>query len=351
MDFSKFKKDGINYYLLFEIAIQYQIQLNFKIMKKILFLLPFIILSCKTQEKVAESKAVSATYQVSEENVIKTLSYLASDELEGRDSGSEGIEKASVYLENILNENGIKPYFKTYRDTLSNYDKTTYNIVGYLEGSDPKLKKEFVIIGAHYDHIGKIAAVNGDDIANGANDNASGTTAVTEVVKYFAKFKNNKRSILFVFFSAEEKGLLGSKHLATKLKEQNMHLYFMFNFEMIGVPMEDKGMDMYLTGFGRSNMAAKMNEYAGEKLVGFLPVEMRYMLFRASDNYPFFTEFNVPSHTVSTFDFENFEFYHQPDDEFELMNTKHMANVISKTIPVLEKMINTPAKEIKLNEK
>lgn len=320
-------------------------------MKKIVFFISLISFSTQAQISIVESNVVTPRYEVSAENVSTTLSFLASDDLEGREPTSKGIEKASRFLENILNENGIKPYFKTYRDTLSNYDKTTYNIVGYLEGSDSKLKKEFVIIGAHYDHIGKIAAVNGDDIANGANDNASGTTAVTEVVKYFAKFKNNKRSILFVFFSAEEKGLLGSKHLATKLKEQNMDLYFMFNFEMIGVPMEDKGMDMYLTGFGRSNMAAKMNEYAGEKLVGFLPVEMRYMLFRASDNYPFFTEFNVPSHTVSTFDFENFEFYHQPDDEFELMNTKHMANVISKTIPVLEKMINTPAKEIKLNEK
>ena len=320
-------------------------------MKKIVFFISLISFSTQAQISIVESNVVTPRYEVSAENVSTTLSFLASDDLEGREPGSKGIEKASRFLENILNENGIKPYFKTYRDTLSNYDKTTYNIVGYLEGSDSKLKKEFVIIGAHYDHIGKIAAVNGDDIANGANDNASGTTAVTEVVKYFAKFKNNKRSILFVFFSAEEKGLLGSKHLATKLKEQNMDLYFMFNFEMIGVPMEDKGMDMYLTGFGRSNMAAKMNEYAGEKLVGFLPVEMRYMLFRASDNYPFFTEFNVPSHTVSTFDFENVEFYHQPDDEFELMNTKHMANVISKTIPVLEKMINTPAKEIKLNEK
>jgi Zn-dependent M28 family amino/carboxypeptidase len=320
-------------------------------MKKLLYLIPFIIWSCKTQENVVDPKSANATYQVLEENVIKTLSYLASDELEGRDSGSEGIEKASVYLENILKENGIKPYFKTYRDTLSNFDKTSYNVMGYMEGTDPVLKNEFVIIGAHYDHIGKIAAVNGDDIANGANDNASGTTAVTEVAKYFAKFKNNKRSILFVFFSAEEKGLLGSKHLAAKLNEQKMDLYFMFNFEMIGVPMQNKGMDFYLTGFGRSNMAAKMNEYAGEKLVGFLAVEMRYMLFRASDNYPFFAEFNVPAHTVSTFDFENFDFYHLPGDEFELMDTKHMTNVISKTLPVLEKMINTPTKEIQLNEK
>ena len=321
-------------------------------MKKFLLLISFVGFSLNAQTNVTSKNISKVNYQVAEENVIKTLSYLTSDELEGRDSGSEGIEKAAVYLENLLKENGVKPYFKTYRDTLSNFDKPAFNIVGFIEGTDKKLKNEFVVIGAHYDHIGMLQnGVNGDVIVNGANDNATGTTAVTEVAKYFAKFKNNKRSILFVFFSAEEKGLLGSKHLAAKLKEQKMDLYFMFNFEMIGVPMKDKGMDFYLTGFGKSNMATTMNDYAGEKLVGYLPIETKYMLFRASDNYPFFTEFNVPAQTVSTFDFENFEFYHQPDDEFELMDTKHMTNVISKTIPVLEQMINAPKKEIKLNEK
>lgn len=301
--------------------------------------------------EMQENKSKEVIAFAQEANVSKTLKYLTSDELEGRDSGSKGIEKASIFLENVLKENGIKPYFKAYRDTLSNFEKTSYNIVGYIEGTDPILKNEFVIIGAHYDHIGKISAVNGDDIANGANDNAAGTTSVSEVAKYFAKAKSNKRSLLFVFFSAEEKGLLGSKHLAAKLKQQNMNLYFMFNYEMVGVPMQNRDMLMYITGFGKSNMAAKMNEYSGDKLVGYIPAETKYMLFRASDNFPFYDEFNVPAQTVSTFDFENFDFYHQPDDEFELMNTTHITNVVNKTIPVLEKMMNAPTKEIKLNAK
>lgn len=315
-----------------------------------------LVLSCTTKKEMIQSSENKIVSKIKEtnfskpENVAKTLSFLASDELEGRDSGSEGIEKASIFLEKILKENGVKSYFNSYRDTLTNFDKPSYNIVGYIEGNDPKLKNEFVIIGAHYDHIGKIAAVNGDDIGNGANDNASGTTAVTEVVKYFAKSKSNKRSLIFAFFSAEEKGLLGSKHLAKKLKKQNMNLYFMFNFEMIGIPMKDRDMLMYITGFGKSNMAQKINEYANEKLVGYLPIETQYQLFRASDNYPFFNEFEVPAQTVSTFDFENFQFYHQPDDEFELMNPTHMANVVNKMIPVLEEMMNTETKEIVLKK-
>ena len=327
-------------------------------MKKICFIVSFSLLACNgtkstvssESSSVSESSVVSTAYVANQEDVAKTLQFLTSDDLEGRNTGSAGIEKASYFLEDFFKKNGVKPYFKTYRDTLSNYDLPAYNMVGYIEGNDPKLKNEFVVIGAHYDHIGRIQAVNGDDIGNGANDNASGTTAVTEVVKYFAKHKTNKRSIIFVFFSAEEKGLLGSKHLAKKLKEQNIDLYFMFNYEMIGVKMNRADMLLYLTGFGKSNMAKKMNEYAGENLIGYIPAETQYQLFRASDNYPFYTEFEIPAQTVSTFDFENFQFYHQPDDEFELMDTTHMTNVINKTIPVLEKMMNAATKEIQMNK-
>jgi Zn-dependent M28 family amino/carboxypeptidase len=328
-------------------------------MRKLYFFASLLIIACGSPKLISTtnpvaSKSTLALTKVNfakEENVANTLKFLASDDNEGRDSGSKGIEKASIFLENLMKENGIKPYFKTYRDTLSNFDKPAYNIVGYIEGNDPKLKNEFVIIGAHYDHIGKIAAVNGDDIANGANDNASGSTAVSEVMKYFAKKKTNKRSLIFVFFSAEEIGLLGSKHLAKKLKAANLDLYFMFNFEMIGVPMQNKDFILYITGFGKTNMASKMNEYAGEKVIGYVPAETKYQLFRASDNFPFFTEFEVPAQTVSTFDFENFDFYHKPDDEFELMDTKHLTNVVNTMIPVLEIMINKPTKEITINVK
>ena len=327
-------------------------------MRKLYFFASLLIIACGSPKLTSTTNPVvtESTSEITkvdfakEENVAKTLKFLASDDNEGRDSGSKGIEKASIFLENMMKENGIKPYFNTYRDTLSNFDKPAYNIVGYIEGNDPKLKNEFVIIGAHYDHIGKIAAVNGDDIANGANDNASGSTAVTEVMKYFAKNKTNKRSVIFTFFSAEEKGLLGSKHLAKKLKAANLDLYVMFNFEMIGVPMQ-RDFILYLTGFGKTNMASKLNEYAREKVIGYVPAETKYQLFRASDNYPFFTEFEVPAQTVSTFDFENFDFYHKPDDEFELMDPKHMTNVVNTMIPVLEIMMNKPTKEITINVK
>lgn len=285
----------------------------------------------------------------SEESITKTLFFLTSDETKGREPGTPEMENVMVYLEQIFKEHDVKPYYETYRDKLSNYDKPAYNIVGVIEGNDPKLKNEYVVIGAHYDHIGKASDSNGDIIANGANDNAVGTTAVTELVKYFGKAKTNKRSVILALFTAEEKGLLGSRHLAQNMKKAGVNVYFMFNFEMIGVPMQGKDMLVYMTGITKSNMAKKMNEYAGEKWVGYLPAETRYQLFKASDNYPFYQEYNIPAHTISTFDFENYEFYHHADDEWDKMDVKHMQKVINTSIPVLEKMINAPEKEIQLD--
>ncbi len=315
--------------------------------RKIAYLLPLLIIGCKSNNTAVESRA---DYKVGQRSVAKTLQFLTSDELEGREPGSQSMEKAVKYLEQIYKENNVKPYFSTYRDTLSEYPKTAYNIVGFIEGNDPKLKKEFVVIGAHYDHIGLAQkAIDGDNINNGANDNASGTTAVTEIVKYFGKTKSNKRSILFAFFTAEEQGLLGSKHLAKKLKDKNFNIYTMLNFEMIGVPMK-REFTAYITGYGKSNMASKFNEYAGKNLIGFVQQELTYRLFMASDNYPFFTEFNVPAQTVCTFDFENYEYYHQVQDEFELMDTAHMASYVQDMLPVIEKMTNSSTKEIALKK-
>ncbi|GLU43795.1 hypothetical protein Musp01_14190 [Muricauda sp. NBRC 101325] len=283
------------------------------------------------------------------DRIGEIMNYLASDELKGRDSGSEGIEKAAQYIENHFTAYGVKPYFESYRDTLSNFKKPAYNVVGVVEGSDPKLKDEFIVIGAHYDHIGIVEMENGDAIANGANDNASGTTTVLEFARYFGTNKTNKRTLIFALFSAEEKGLLGAKHLAKKLKESNLNLYTMLNFEMTGVPLKGKDYFMYITGYDMSNLASVSNAYAKENLIGFLPTAKEFNLYQRSDNYAFHEEFEVPSHTFCTFDFTNFDHYHKVGDEPDIMDFAHMATLVNKTIPVLEGIANGATQEIKLS--
>lgn len=320
-------------------------------------MLGLLLTSCGSQRNTDQTKVASEGQTVTEQTAMAAplvfsdsagmgiaMNILASDELKGRDTGSEGIEKAAVFLEERLASYGIRPYFNTFRDTLSNSREVAYNIVGMLEGTDPELKDQFIVIGAHYDHIGIVPGKNGDVIANGANDNASGTSTVLELARYFAA-NTSRRSLIFAFFSAEERGLLGSKHLAGALKEQGIDLYTMLNFEMTGVPM-DKSYLMYLTGYGKSNLAEICNKYGGGDLVGYLPTASEYNLFQRSDNYAFYEEFKVPSHTFSTFDFENYAFYHQPGDEPSRMDFGHMANLVNRVIPAISGIANADKREI-----
>ncbi|MET0946008.1 MAG: M20/M25/M40 family metallo-hydrolase [Flavobacterium sp.] len=322
-------------------------------MKKLCFLLfPLILLSCKsnpsaTAEKTTQtdSKPLEISYKVKESDVSDFLKYLSSDELEGRETGTKGIEKAAVFLEDFFKKNSVKPYFKTYRDTLTNFKSPAYNIVGVLEGTDPELKKEFVVLSAHYDHIGVEKKKQDDVINNGANDDASGVTVVAEMAKYFAETKSNKRSILFVFFAGEEKGLLGSKSLVEKLKKQDFNIYTQLNIEMVGVPMKRDYL-AYITGFDKSNMAEKINQYTGKNTIGFLPKEAEYQLFYRSDNYSFYEAFKKPCQSISTFDFENFDFYHHVSDEFKVMDIPHMTSFIQELLPAVTQISSTPTEEI-----
>lgn len=311
---------------------------------------------------VSKTKQVSVA-DISAEYLKEKVSYLASDKLKGRKTGTIEIKTAAKYIENEFKSLGIQPYFSTKKENNvfhSYYDSfeftskgenvNGFNVVGFLEGNDKNLKSEYIILGAHYDHIGEMSAVNGDEIANGANDNAAGTSAVLAMAKYFSEAKNNKRSILFVLFSAEEMGLKGSSHLSKKLKETDLDLYAMINFEMIGVPMKSRPYKAYLSGYDLSNMADKINEVTKNKTIGLLPKAKSFNLFKRSDNYPFYNDFKVPSQTISTFDFENYDYYHHVDDEAELMDYTFMASLLNEIKPAIVHFTNTPTKEIKMYE-
>ncbi|WP_100612204.1 M28 family peptidase [Confluentibacter lentus] len=311
-------------------------------MKKIFIIIPFAILIGFVSFKVLNKDSVSP------KALEMITAYLSSNELEGREIGSVGIEKAAIYIEAVFEKNNIKPYFETYRNNFKWSVLDAYNIVGYIEGNDPKLKNEVVIIGAHYDHIGLADKVGNDELANGANDNASGVSGVLLIAQHFAATKSNKRSIIVALFSAEEKGMLGSAHLAKTLKEDNIDLYTMLNFEMIGVPFPDRDYMAFVTGYGLSNISEKINEYSDFNLTGLSEISEERDLFKRSDNHPFYETFKVPCHTISCSDLSNYDYYHHVDDETDKLDYKHMAKLIRKIIPAIEAICNTPTKEIKL---
>jgi hypothetical protein len=269
------------------------------------------------------------------ENIKHATYYLASDELEGRDTGSKGIELAAKYLEKKLSEYGIKPYYNTYRDSLKVGQLDAYNLIGFIPGKQDSLKNYPLILSAHYDHVGfKKGVTEGDNIINGANDNAASVATVLEIGRYFSQ-KQQDRPIMLIFFTAEEIGLKGASHLAKRFENENLKPFALINFEMIGVPLKNFSHQLYITGFNKSNLAEEVNKSSKSNLVGLSDKAEKFNLFMASDNYPMYQILKFPSHSVSSFDFENYDYYHHVKDEAHLMDYGHLTKISENFIPAV----------------
>ncbi len=132
----------------------------------------------------------------------------------------------------------------SFKTNLVKKQTDAYNVIGILEGNDAVLKNEAIVIGAHFDHLGKggqgSLAVNSTEIHHGADDNASGTAALIEMARIFAKEKKNKRTIIFIAFGGEEEGLLGSKHYVNNPIFPLEKTVAMLNMDMVGRLTENK---------------------------------------------------------------------------------------------------------------
>jgi Zn-dependent M28 family amino/carboxypeptidase len=296
-----------------------------------ILILTLFIASCATKpislEEVQESITAIETEQI--------LYTLASDEMKGRESASGGYQLAADFVTNFFEENGIEPFYPAYQDSLQTKEVWSYNLVGSLGKFDQN--KPTILIGAHLDHIGVKNENEEDPIFNGANDNASGSTAVLQIAKFLATQKR-KQNVLVALFADEEKGLKGAAHLAQRLKKEGVSLAYMVNFEMLGATLTSGENQVYMTGYNLSDMPEKMNVYAPE-FVQFLPEAKQYNLFRRSDNYSFYQIHNIPAQTLSTFDFKNYDYYHKAGDEAEKLDVANMNEVISTSAYVLAKML------------
>ncbi len=200
------------------------------------------------------------------------------------------------------------------------------NVVGILRGSDPKLSQQAVLISAHLDHIG-VRSYGDDRINNGADDNATGVTTVVSLADAFASLKTKpRRSIVFVTFWGEEKGLLGSRHFADNPLWPLSKIVANINIEMVGRPEQDAREKAWMTGWKHSNLGPIMN--SGSQRVGveiFNRTDVGEMLYARSDNYSFVRK-GVVAHSFSAGSLH--ADYHQPSDEWEKLDIPHMTKVI-----------------------
>lgn len=198
------------------------------------------------------------------------------------------------------------------------------NVIGYIEGNR---KNEIVVFSSHYDHLGIVKPVQGDSIANGANDDASGVTAVIELGHYFKTPEKPERSLIFAGFTGEESGGYGSKYFSTHVNPDE--IVAMFNLEMIGKPASKKPNSAWITGFEYSDFGKILQQNTDSAIFTFYPDPYpEQNLFYRSDNATL-ARLGVPAHTISTTPIDMDEDYHQVTDEFGTVNLETMTNTIT----------------------
>jgi len=264
------------------------------------------------------STSVINSQIISEELVKRHLYTLSSDLMEGRKAGTEGIEKAAQYIEEEFKRIGLKKFenLETYRQPFIERGLSLFNLIGYLEGRSKK--NEFVLISAHYDHLGVKNDGEEDVIFNGANDNASGVAAVLALAEHFSKTNYNERSILFIAFTAEEMGLIGSNYFGKNIDPEK--IVAGINIEMIGKESPFGPKTAWITGFDRSNFGEiiKKNLINSDYKVYPDPY-INFNLFFRSDNASL-ARLGVPAHTFSTSPMDKDLDYHKVSDEASTLN-------------------------------
>lgn len=198
------------------------------------------------------------------------------------------------------------------------------NVVGVLPGKSKK--DEYVIFSGHYDHIGIGQAVNGDSIYNGANDDASGVTAVIMLAKYFRSMRNNERTIVFAAFTAEEIGGYGSQYFSKQFDPAKVMA--MFNIEMIGTESKWGRKSAYITGYEKTDMGPILQKnLEGSEFVFHPDPYTGERLFYRSDNATL-ARLGVPAHTISTAKMDSEPHYHKATDHVETLDMQNMTRII-----------------------
>lgn len=264
----------------------------------------------------------SALETVTASDLRAHVEVLADDALQGRDSGSPGGYAATKYLALLFEKHGLEPagergtYLQVFGDEFR-------NVLGLLPGTDPELADQIIVIGAHYDHVGLGNPNNSygpyGEVHNGADDNASGTSTLIELVESFASTQTRlRRPVLFCLWDAEEDGLLGSIHWLANPTLPKEHVRFSVNLDMVGRLRETEGLSLYgeRTAPGLRALVSGLNEEN-------IRMKFDWELAADSDHHPFI-EADIPTLMFHTGLHDQ---YHRPSDDIETLNYEGMQSV------------------------
>ena len=345
-------------------------------------LLSFLLLLSFVVSLSAQKAQVASDVEA---NLRKHVEYLASDRLEGRRAGEPGATYAAGYIANQFAKLRLKPgiaskgtlnflqafSYTPVRDphatpaepTAANAAnaKVGYNVIGILEGHDAVLKNEAIVIGAHYDHLGRgghgSLAANSTEIHHGADDNASGTAAIIELARQFAKDKSNKRTLIFIAFSGEEDGLFGSKYYVNNPVFPVDKTVAMINLDMVGRLNEHK---LTIGGVGTASEWKTLVEARNKTVYG--NPETAYGIIGGSSNFTgafrtFALQLNEdgfgPSDHSSfygkqvpvLFFFTGTHLdYHKPSDTFERINYVGAAQIVAFVAAITKTVDENPTR-------
>ena len=286
--------------------------------------------------------------QISQASVRAHMEFLSGDALNGRGSGTRDEWIAVSYAAAQMRRLGLEPlgdgggYVQSIPTTGAG--NRTWNAVGQLTGRDAVRRREVILLSAHIDHLGNRAgAANAaaDTIYNGADDDASGTIAVLELMQALARGPRPRRTIVFALFGSEERGGAGSRHFADQPTVPLTQIVANLQFEMIGRPDGTvPARTLWLTGYERSNLGPALAG-RGARLVQDPHPQMDF--FTRSDNIQFARR-GVVAHTVASYGLH--KEYHTPADEIGLIDFTHMSDAIASLVGPIRWLANarfTPA--------
>ncbi|MBC8768598.1 M28 family peptidase [Arenibacter sp. BSSL-BM3] len=290
-----------------------------------------------------------AQEDITTDELKEHITYLTSDKNSGRYPGGKVNKRIVNYIKKDFKGSNIPSYLKSYKQPfmaqlrvkkglMPKKEAKTWNVIGVIVGNDPNLKNEYIVLGAHYDHLGMGGGPSSKseriDIHHGADDNASGTSALLEIgEKLWAHRAELKRSVLLVAFGAEEQGLLGSKYFADNPVVPLSNIKLMINMDMVGRLNEAK--QVYMGGAGTFPGGVELMKELGPPL-GLSPV-IHAGSVGGSDHVSFYKK-NISVLGIHTGGHPQ---YHTPEDTVDLINFEGQKQVCDYIYNAIMKVAST----------